>query len=104
MASVGRRRRKDGKRSFESRRKHETSGECPELSNFSNRKVLASERFGPLTGREFVLCTSASALVHDKGKALDPRRMRCILPYQSRPKERGIKPKWNKSAEKPFLL
>ena len=40
--------RKDEKRSFESRRKHETSGECPELSNFSNRKVLASERFGPL--------------------------------------------------------
>ena len=40
--------RKDEKRSFESRRKHETSGECPELSNFSNRKVLASERVGPL--------------------------------------------------------
>lgn len=32
-------------------------------------------------GREFVLCTtSASALDRDKGKVLDPRRMRCILP------------------------
>lgn len=41
-------------------------------------------------GRESVLCTtSASALDRDKGKVLDPRRMRCILPYQNRPEKSG---------------
>ena len=50
---------KDEKRSFESRRKHETSGECPELSNFSCRKVLAIERSGPL--RAEISCRARSA-------------------------------------------
>ncbi len=49
--------RKDEKQSFESRRKHETSGECPELSNFSIEKVLASDRLGPL----FLVGSSCSA-------------------------------------------
>ena len=46
----------------------------PELSNFSSRKVLVSERFEPLRAGDFALrTTSVSPLDHAKGRmALDP--------------------------------
>ena len=59
-------------------RKHfSASLTCPELSNFSCRKVLVTERSEPLRAGDFVLrTTSVSTLDLDKGqRPLTPRRM-----------------------------
>ena len=57
----------------------------PELSNFSSRKVLVSERFEPLRAGDFVLrTTSVSPLDHAKGqRPLIPGKMQRIFPLSS---------------------
>ena len=76
--------------SLDKRRKY---GKRPELSNFSARKVLASERIGPLRAEISPPATSDSTLDHDKGNALDPRKMPTHFSVmKSRSEDRGLPP------------
>ncbi|MGN0873142.1 MAG: hypothetical protein ACI4UV_18310 [Victivallales bacterium] len=82
--------RKMPTQSFDKRRKY---GKRPELSNFSARKVLASERIGPLRAEISPPATSDSTLDHDKGNALDPRKMPTHFSVmKSRSEDRGLLP------------
>ena len=76
--------------SFDKRRKY---GKRTELSNFSTRKVLASERIGPLRAEISPPATSDSTPDRDKGNALDPRKMLTHFSVtKSRPEDQGLPP------------
>ena len=77
---------------LDKRRKY---GKRPELSNFSTRKVLASERIGPLRAEISPPATSDSTLDHDKGKALDPRRMLTHSSASKPTRQEGMNPPKN---------